>query len=148
MKRTVIYPGSFNPLHEGHIRVIKNGLEIADKVLVMIGTNPNKPANDLMERRSIVESKLTMFVALGQVEVGVLDGLLADYVRLCNAKKKQVYAIIKGMRNHIDLEEERAQLYNNQDLGIGIPTLYFLADRDVQHISSTSIKTIEALRKK
>lgn len=148
MKRAAIYPGSFNPAHIGHERVVRNGLEVFDKILIVIGTNPNKPSDDLMIRRSLVENRFSALVATGQVEVGVIHGLLADYVKLVNAKKQQIHAVIKGLRNNIDLEDERAQLYNNQDLGIGIPTLYFLADRDVQHISSTSIKTIEALKQK
>jgi len=148
MKRTVVYPGSFNPMHVGHMRVVRSGLEVFDKVIVLIGSNPNKPSDDLFIRRSLVENQLSGLVATGQVEVEVIYGLLATYIKLVNAKKQQIHAVIKGMRNHIDLEEERSQLYNNQDLGIGIPTLYFLADRDVQHVSSTSIKTIEALKRK
>lgn len=133
MKRA-IYPGSFNPFHEGHLNVLEQACLIFDKVVV---ARPNEGASDveLLLNHPLFETK--------QVNVIEFSGLLVDYV---NAN--QYCAIIRGLRNPNDFEYEKTSLYWNQDLGLTIPTLYFITNRGLVHISSSAVREVNRLKGK
>ena len=145
--RAAIYPGSFNPMHRGHNNIVNEGLRIFDKVIIAVGINPAKPPTDIATRVETIKKQWAFEIAAGRVDVVCFATLLADYVREENKNQYNIHAVIKGIRNTSDFEEEKVQLYHNQDLSLGIPTLYMIANRDVQHVSSTAIRTIEAMRK-
>ena len=130
--RVAIYPGSFKPVHNGHLDIIQKALKIFDKVIVARGSNP---------RKKNYSSKLTLNYE--NVEVIEYSGLLADYIK----NNTNICAIVKGIRNTTDFEYEKIQQYYNEDLGIDKPIIYFIADRNYQHISSSGEKSIMENRK-
>lgn len=128
--KIAIYPGSFNPWHDGHHSILFQAVRIFDKVIVAYGKNPEKinhrghPLNAPNFGKNLVEYKQ-------------FDGFLKDFV-----EKENACCIIRGLRNGQDFEYEKSQQYWNEDLGIKIPTLYIIADRNLTHISSSAIRQI------
>ena len=151
MKKVAIYPGSFNPLHEGHIDVIEKTLRVFDKVIVARGINPDKEFNLKQDNERFAEYVSSVLFdnlphhkhhIISKVTGFVFQGLFKDFIDLI----KQPNVIIKGLRNGRDLEYEKDQQYWNEDLGIEIPTFYIIADRKLAHISSSAIKSIEKFK--
>jgi len=141
--KIAIYPGSFNPFHEGHADIVSQALKVFDHVRILQCYNPNK---------SIAEYDLTKGVGKfidsgpnGKVSIDHCNWLLRDYVDT-NPNALQLdekpCAIIRGLRNGQDLEGDRAWQYWNQDLGIKIPFMYFICRRELIHYSSSAIREI------
>ena len=142
--KIAIYPGSFNPWHEGHSFVLNQALQVFDKVIVARGLNADK----LTGEEFLIAMKDTSFgphanSLHGLIEVTSFTGLLVDY-----AKQVKASAVIKGLRNGQDLEYERSQEYWNEHLGLRVPTFYVMAPAHLLHVSSSAIRTIETLKKK
>jgi pantetheine-phosphate adenylyltransferase len=131
-----IYPGSFNPWHEGHEDILKKALLIFDKIIILQGHNPNK-----------IESKDNEFLKMCEnypnVETGFFSGLLAEAV-----KDIKPSGIIRGLRNGYDLEYEINMQYWNEDLGVICPFVYFITDRKYGHISSSAIRELKGFKKR
>lgn len=131
--KTAIFPGSFNPWHEGHQEVLNKALQIFDKVIIAQGYNPEKCPPITLE--SIFNSS--------QISYRQYSGLLVDFI---NRQPELINAVIKGLRNSQDLEYEKIQQYWNEDLGINIPTFYIISDRNLTHISSSAIRATEQFK--
>jgi pantetheine-phosphate adenylyltransferase len=143
--KIAIYPGSFNPWHEGHTDVLLKAAKVFKTIYVAIGTNPDKEMANESERVIQVERAIEKAVGKGiayGTEVHLFRGLLSDYV-----KEMEPDAIIRGLRNSTDLEFEKTQQYWNEVLGIAIPTFYVITDRKLSHISSSAIRMVEKLKK-
>lgn len=143
--KVAIYPGSFNPWHEGHEEILQRALQIFGKVIVAVGTNPEKSASADEAVKELI-ARLSYGIKNGCVEVVKFEGLLADYVNGLNELDYKVHAVVRGLRNTQDFEFEKAQLYWNQDLKIGVPTMFFIAGRNTSHISSSAIRAIKAMK--
>jgi len=133
--KVAIYAGSFNPWHQGHEDILIKALKIFDKIIVLQGHNPKK-----------LEHKDKSFLEVckrheNKVEAGVFNGLLADVV-----KEVKPDALIRGLRNGYDLEYEANLQYWNEDLGVECPTVYFICDRKLTHISSSALREYENLK--
>jgi pantetheine-phosphate adenylyltransferase len=136
--KIAIYPGSFNPFHTGHNEVLEKALKVFDKVVVARGINPSKNGQIL---RADADAWLGMGLDKKRFELLEFTGLLVKVVDKINP-----CAIIKGLRNGIDMEYERTQQYLNEDLGIKIPVFYIIAGRNYTHISSSAIRVIDSLK--
>lgn len=127
-----IYPGSFDPWTIGHQDILDKALQVFDRVVVCVMQNPEKRQN---------ESGLTRGPNTDRVEVVSYEGLLVDAV-----KKFTASAVIRGLRNGFDLEKEMNSYYVNQELGLTVPVVFFAADKEYSHISSTATRIVRKLK--
>lgn len=145
--KIAVYPGSFNPWHEGHSDILRKALQVFDKVIVGSGRNPDKTVWDYNLDRLCEDfrEEYCHCDANGDTRIIVwhFTGLLVEHIKDLETKYK-IDAVIRGLRNGDDLQYEMNQQYWNEDLGLAIPTVYFICDRKVGHISSSIIR---ALRK-
>src|SRR6185369_13578039 len=127
-----LYAGSFDPWTIGHQDILDKALHIFDKVVVCVMQNPEKKQN---------EAGLVQGVRSDRVEVVSYEGMLVDAV-----KKFTAAAVVRGLRSGYDLEKEMTQYHINQDLGLTVPIVYFAADRDTMHVSSSATRIIRKLK--
>jgi len=133
MERTAIYPGSFDPVTNGHVDIVERGLNIFDKIIVAILRNPAKEALfTIEERKEMIETSLNRN---SNVEIAVFDGLLVDY-----AKKRNAVAILRGMRAVSDFEYEFQLALMNRKLNREIQTVFLMTGLRWIFISSSIIK--------
>lgn len=133
MAKTVIYPGSFDPVTNGHLDIIHRGLEIFDRIIVTILCNPAKKSLFTIDER--VEMLQDSLSGLPNVEVDVFHGLLVDYVR-----QRKANAILRGMRAVSDFEYEFQMALMNRKLNRDIQTVFMMTGLRWIFTSSTIIK--------
>ena len=129
-------PLSAKPWHSGHTALVKAACRAFDKVVIAVMQNPDKSKTTGKVPTALLKS------CDGKAVVVRYPGMLADVVREVNPD-----AIVRGIRNFIDFEYEKAQQYWNEDLGVGIPFFYVIAPRELVHVSSSAIRTIDKLTK-
>ena len=119
MQRVAIYPGSFDPVTNGHIDIVERGLRIFDKIVVAILHNPNKKALFTIEERlDMLQDCLKEF---SNVEVDTFDGLLVDY-----ACKRKAQAILRGLRALSDFDYEFQMALMNRRMNREIQTVFLM----------------------
>jgi pantetheine-phosphate adenylyltransferase len=119
MQRVAIYPGSFDPVTNGHIDIVERGLRIFDRIVVAILHNPNKKALfTIEERMEMLQDCLKEF---SNVEVDTFDGLLVDY-----ACKRNAHAILRGLRALSDFDYEFQMALMNRRLNREIQTVFLM----------------------
>lgn len=132
-EKVAIYPGTFDPLTNGHLSIINRALKIFDKVVVAILINPNKtPLFTLEERISMLKE---IFKNGENVEVDTFNGLLIDYV-----VKKKTNIIVRGLRALSDFEYEFQMALMNRKLNREIQSVFLMTDYKWFYISSTIVK--------
>mgnify|MGYP004598262859 CR=1 FL=1 len=135
MMSLAIYPGSFDPVTNGHIDIIRKALKVFDKLIVAICDNKDKKCMFSKEKRyELLKCSLSSFI---NVEVVQVDGLLIEYM-----KTKNINIIVKGLRSAADFEYENKMLQVNKILSKNIETIFFAASPDNQCISSSAVKQI------
>ncbi len=132
-KRTAIYPGSFDPLTNGHIDIIERALDIFDRVIVAVLHNPSKKALFTMEERVTMINQ--SFNGHENIEVDSFGGLLVDYAGMKNAT-----AIIRGMRAISDFESEFQMALMNRKLNKNIQSVFLMTGFRWIFTSSSIIK--------
>jgi pantetheine-phosphate adenylyltransferase len=133
MGKTAIYPGSFDPVTNGHCDVVKRGLELFDKVIVAVAENGTKdPLFTIDERLEMLKET---FKESPGVEVDSFDGLLVDYAASCKAD-----AILRGLRAVSDFEYEFQMALMNRKLNKKIQTVFLMTGLRWIYISSSIIK--------
>ena len=134
MKKAVC-PGSFDPITNGHIDIIKRAAELFDEVTVLVVTNPDKKCVFSPEERCAFIEKATENIK--GVKVDSFSGLLADYV-----KQNEVCAIVKGIRSSSDFEYEFQMALANRTLAPSAETVFITADPQNMYVSSSLIRQI------
>jgi len=133
MQRIAIYPGSFDPMTNGHIDIAKRGLKLFDKIIVAILKNPVKEFLFTVEER--VEMLEVSFKEFPSIEVDIFDGLLVDY-----AAKRKSNAILRGMRAVSDFEYEFQLALMNRRLNREVQTVFLMTSFRWIFTSSSIIK--------
>jgi len=141
--KTAVFPGSFRPWHEGHKDVLDKALKTFDKVIIMVGSNPEKSIDQhtLDTNGYKIKAELSELVEQKRVQVVTFNGLFVDFLKFV-----KVDAVVKGIRSSIDFEYEKNIQYWNEDLGIEIPTFYVISDRKLIHISSSAIRALDKFK--
>ena len=133
---TAVYPGTFDPLTNGHIDVIERSLKLFERLYVVVGDNPQKVATfSPQERIDMLRYALKGYKA--KIEVEHFDGLLLNYV-----KKKKANVIIRGLRAISDFEFEFSRALLNRELEKDIETIFIMTKDDYAFISSSIVKEI------
>jgi pantetheine-phosphate adenylyltransferase len=136
--RIAIYPGTFDPITNGHLSIVKRALKIFDKLIIAILINPQKDSLFSREERiAMIEE------ALGPgsgVEVDSFDGMLVDY-----AVKKKACVILRGLRALSDFEYEFQMALMNRKLNRNVQSIFLMTDYKWFYISSTIIKEAASL---
>lgn len=134
---TAVFAGVFDPISDGHLNIIKRAAEIFNKLIVAVGTNPDKPT--LFSKTERVEMIVELLKDLPNVEVRAYEGLTVDFVH-----KIKGTVIIRGIRDTVDLRYELQQANTNRLAG-DIETLFLLAGDRYALTSSTLIKQVAAM---
>ena len=136
--KLAVYPGSFDPLTNGHVDIIERGTHLFDRIIVAILINVEKsPLFSMQERVDIVRE---VFKGHPNVEVDTFEGLLVDYVA---ARKADV--IVRGLRALSDFETEFQMALMNRRLSPDIETVFMMPAEQYTYISSRLIKEVFSL---
>ena len=133
--KTAVYPGSFDPITNGHLEMIERASRLFDKVYVLVSINPKKKymfSND--ERREMIEKACE---GIKNIEIVFYDSLVVDFAHKVNAN-----CIIRGIRNHSDFDSEQQLAYYNNKLDSNIETILLFPTHKNLFVSSTSIKEL------
>jgi pantetheine-phosphate adenylyltransferase len=136
--RLAVYPGSFDPLTNGHVDIIERGTHLFEKIIVAILVNAEKsPLFTTQERLEIVRET---FRGTPNVEVDTFDGLLVDYV-----ERRKANVIVRGLRAVSDFEAEFQMALMNRRLSPGVETVFMMPAEQYTYISSRLIKEVFSL---
>lgn len=136
--RTVIYPGSFDPLTNGHLDVVQRATKLFDRVIVAVARNESKhPLFTLEERVQMVERAVGH---LPHVEADSFDGLLIEYV-----ERRGAQAVVRGLRAVSDFEFEFQLALMNRKLNERIETIFMMPKDTYTFLSSRIVKEIASL---
>jgi len=133
MQRIAIYPGSFDPVTNGHLDIAERGLKLFDKVIIAILRNPVKSFLFTVEER--LEMLEVSFQKYPNIEVETFDGLLVDY-----AAKRKSHAVLRGMRAVSDFEYEFQLALMNRRLNREVQTVFLMTGFRWIFTSSSIIK--------
>ena len=138
MSTLAVYPGSFDPLTNGHVDIIVRGMRLFDRILVAIAANAEKAPLFTTEER--VDIARAVFKEHSSVEVETFDGLLVDYVA-----RRKADVIVRGLRAVSDFEFEFQMALMNRRLNAKIETVFMMPAEQYTYISSRLIKEVFAL---
>ena len=130
-----VYPGSFDPITNGHLDIISRGAKIYDKLIVAVLVNMDKKCLYDIEERVELIKKVTK--DLDNVEVLSFEGLLVDFARIHNSK-----VILKGLRTVSDFEYEFQMALMNSKLDPDIETVFMMTSSAYSYVSSSSVKQV------
>lgn len=137
-KNVAVYPGSYDPLTNGHIDIIERGLKIFDKIIVAVLKNPDKTyLFSLEERQQILRS---VFRDPQRIEIDHFEGLLVDYVN-----RKGINTVVRGLRAISDFEIEFQMAMMNRKIEPRIETIFFVPSDAYSFLSSKLVKEIYQL---
>ncbi len=130
-----IYPGSFDPITNGHLDIISRGAKIYDKVIVAVLVNMDKNCLFTIEERVDLIKRVTKNI--DNVEVLSFDGLLVDFAKMHNSR-----VILKGLRTMSDFEYEFQMALMNSKLDSDIETVFMMTSSEFSYVSSSSVKQV------
>jgi pantetheine-phosphate adenylyltransferase len=136
--RTAIYPGSFDPLTNGHLDVLQRATKLFDRVIVAIARNDSKnPLFSLEERLALMKPAIA---PMKNVRADIFDGLLVEY-----AAKQKAQAIVRGLRAVSDFEFEFQMALMNRKLSENLETIFMMPRETYTFLSSRMVKEIARL---
>ena len=133
--KTAIYPGSFDPVTNGHVDVIERAAKLFSKVIVAVIRNPEKKSKFSLDQR--VEMLKEALANDKNVVVDSFDGLLVEY-----ARRKKANIIVRGLRAVSDFDYEFQMALTNRKMAPEIETLFFMTDYKYSYLSSSFVKQI------
>ncbi|MEN6561849.1 MAG: pantetheine-phosphate adenylyltransferase [Acidobacteriota bacterium] len=137
-EKNAIYPGSFDPITNGHVDIIERGLKIFDRVVVAVLKNPKKhPLFTTKERVKMIQE---IFASRPEVEVRAFDGLLVDF-----ARDQGTTVVIRGLRALSDFEYEFQMALMNRSLAPDIETFFMMPSVDYTFLSSSVVQEVAGL---
>ena len=137
MKR-IVYPGTFDPIHNGHLDIAKKAAELFDELILVVAVNQEKiPLFSDDERVDLIKRSLTK---VKNIKVDTTDGLVIDF-----ACSTQSVAIIRGLRHVSDFEFEFQMAMMNFNLNPNIKSMFMMPDEKYIHLNSTVIKDVARL---
>ena len=140
MKRA-IYPGTFDPITNGHLDILDRAIKLFDEIIITIAVNPGKkPLFSLQERKNLIKKALTSHHDKAAVKIEGFDGLLVNF-----AMEKQASAIIRGLRAVSDFEYEFQMALMNRRLSEGISTVFMMPHEKYTYLNSTIVKEVARL---
>jgi pantetheine-phosphate adenylyltransferase len=135
LKRTAIYPGSFDPLTNGHLAIIQRGLKVFDRLVVAVANNPEKrPLFTVEERKAMIAQAVN---GDGRVDVDSFDSLLVDYVR-----RKGIHTVLRGLRAVSDFEYEFQIANMNRHLLPDLETVFVMTGEDYFFVSARIVREV------
>ena len=134
-QRIAVYPGTFDPIHRGHLDVIERGCRIFDRLIVAVGINPDKATFfSLEERVKLVQEVIQPFPT---VVAQSFTGLAVAFARQANAR-----VMLRGLRTTSDMEKEFAMSLMYLSLDVEIETVFLMAKEAYSHVSSSLLRQI------
>ena len=136
--RVAVYPGSFDPLTNGHVDIIRRGARMFDRIIVAILLNAEKaPLFPPAERARVIRD---VFSDTPSVEADTFEGLLVDYMR-----EKQANVIVRGLRAVSDFEYEMQMALMNRHLSPDVETVFMMPAEQYTYVSSRLVKEVASL---
>jgi pantetheine-phosphate adenylyltransferase len=137
--KVAVYPGSFDPITNGHLDVARRAARVFDRVVVAVLGNPRKvPLLDAAARVAIVREAVAADPVLaGRVEVRAFDGLTVEFCRVVGAE-----FLVRGLRAIADFESELQLAHNNDRLAPEVDTVFFMTSLEHSYVSSSLVKEI------
>ena len=137
-ERLAVYPGSFDPLTNGHVDLIRRGARLFDRIVVAILVNEQKQPLFTTEERLAMAREV--FRGDAAIEIDTFDGLLVDYVQ-----RKGASAIVRGLRAVSDFEYEMQMAMMNRQLNPAVETVFLMPAAEFSYVSSRLVKEVAML---
>jgi len=136
--KIAVYPGSFDPITNGHLDIIERAAKLFDKIVVAVIRNPEKtPSFSLEDRLKMLKRSVARF---HNVNVDSFDRLLVEY-----ARKKKARAIVRGLRAVSDFDYEFQMALTNRRMAPEVETIFLMTDYRYSYLSSSFVKQIAGL---
>ena len=143
MSRIALYPGSFDPVTNGHLDVVRNAVGLCDRLIVAIGVHPGKkPLFSTEERLEMVRAVFAPLAAKAGCD---FDCTTYDNLTVTAAQAAGATIMIRGLRDGTDLDYEMQMAGMNGTMAKGIDTVFLPASPDVRHITATLVRQIAAM---
>ena len=134
-ERIAVYPGTFDPITNGHVYILKRSLKIFDRVVVAVAENVRKsPLFSLADRREMIADAVDRDP---RIEVDAFTGLLVDYMR-----RRRATTVIRGLRALADFEYEFQAAHMNRHLAPEVETIFLMTSEESFYVSSSLVKEV------
>jgi pantetheine-phosphate adenylyltransferase len=138
-EKLAVYPGSFDPITNGHLDILERALRLFDRVIVTLAVNPRKqPLFTVAERIVFIQGALPAHQ--DRLDFASFDGLLVDFV-----KSKGATTVVRGLRALADFEYEFQFAHMNRRLAPSVDTMFFMTDERNHYVSSSLVKEVASL---
>ena len=135
MNRVAVFPGSFDPITNGHVDIVQRAVGLFDKIIIAVGQNAQKKY--MFSRKERMKYIHMAFEGVDEIEVAQFEGLTVEFCRSVGAQY-----ILRGLRNPADFEFEKAIAQSNRMMNNRLETVFLLTDPEFSAISSSIVRDI------